>query len=230
MSTPYRVEQTHNRHSRAVYRNGEIIIRLARWLGSRERQEHIDTLLKRMRARVMKEQNKKRIDPFSAFLNGAQNTVVQIENGERYTIDRKDGATLKATVSDYCISVLVPGDCERRQIHRELWKVLSQDQLPRIEHLIEHINAQTYGVSVDRVRLRVATSRWGSCSSTGTIMLNTALLFVPEHLLRYVIIHELAHCNIPNHSPRFWKLVEQACPSYKEDRKELREWLLPNWL
>jgi len=65
-------------------------------------------------------------------------------------------------------------------------------------------------------------SRWGSCSSQNRLSLNTRLMMLPEEMIRYVVIHELAHIAHKNHSKRFWQLVAQYCPNYKELRRGVR--------
>jgi predicted metal-dependent hydrolase len=69
-------------------------------------------------------------------------------------------------------------------------------------------------------------SQWGSCSSSGDITLNTALLQLPQRILDYVIVHELAHRRYSGHGIRFWNLVESAYPRAREVRKELRKYRL----
>jgi predicted metal-dependent hydrolase len=83
------------------------------------------------------------------------------------------------------------------------------------------------GVNVRQVRLQFATTQWGSCSPKGVIMLNTALLFMPPSLLRYVIVHELAHRVHQNHSDTYWREVERAMPSYMKPYKMLQNYRLP---
>jgi predicted metal-dependent hydrolase len=82
--------------------------------------------------------------------------------------------------------------------------------------------AQAHDVTVTRVSIRNQRSRWGACSSRGSITLNWRLILVPDFVREYVMIHELMHRRELNHSKRFWKHVAAACPRHREARK----WLL----
>ena len=78
------------------------------------------------------------------------------------------------------------------------------------------------GVTVSRISIRNQRWRWGSCNRNGHICLNWRLVMMPEPVRDYVLIHELMHLKRMDHSLKFWKLVADACPSYKEARAWLR--------
>lgn len=79
------------------------------------------------------------------------------------------------------------------------------------------------GLAVARVTIRDQRSRWGSCSPKGHIALNFRLLLMPPEVREYILIHELMHLKQPNHSRRFWRLVEAACPRFREAERWLRK-------
>jgi predicted metal-dependent hydrolase len=86
---------------------------------------------------------------------------------------------------------------------------------------LEHFRA-VYGFTWNRVAIRDQRRRWGSCSSRGNLNFNYRLLFLPEHLRDYVVVHELCHLKEMNHGPNFWSLVARACPNYQSHITELR--------
>jgi len=93
--------------------------------------------------------------------------------------------------------------------------------------------AQEHGFRHGAVSLRLQRTRWGSCSSRGAISLNLALLFQPPPVLRYVLLHELAHTRHHDHSRAFWALVASCEPDYRRLDVQLRTqgWRnVPDWL
>ncbi|MBK1876377.1 M48 family metallopeptidase [Pelagicoccus mobilis] len=82
--------------------------------------------------------------------------------------------------------------------------------------------ASKFGLEVKKVVIRDQKTRWGSCSTSGTISLNWRLILASESTRDYVIIHELMHMRRFDHSPEFWALVEEACPSYREHERWLK--------
>lgn len=86
---------------------------------------------------------------------------------------------------------------------------------------IEHFNA-IYGFTFNSVKIKNTTSRWGSCSSKGNLNFNYRMVFLPEKLSDYIIVHELCHLGEFNHSQKFWGLVSRTIPDYMEIRHELK--------
>jgi predicted metal-dependent hydrolase len=84
--------------------------------------------------------------------------------------------------------------------------------------------AERFGCLVSRISIRNQRSRWGSCSRAGHICLNWRLMLTPDWVRDYVLIHELMHLKRMDHSPKFWKLVEAACPEWREARQWLRKY------
>lgn len=84
--------------------------------------------------------------------------------------------------------------------------------------------AEQHDFHYDKTRLTHSSSRWGSCSSNGTISLNIALMNLPFELLDYVLIHELCHTRQMNHSQAFWCEVAAINPRYKQHRTALKKY------
>ncbi len=82
--------------------------------------------------------------------------------------------------------------------------------------------AAVAGVELKSISVRNQRSRWGSCSSTGTISLNWRLIQTPEFVRDYVIHHELMHLREMNHSDRFWARVEEVCPGWREAERWIK--------
>jgi hypothetical protein len=91
-------------------------------------------------------------------------------------------------------------------------------------HLLPRLTVVSHGcgLSYSRSTVRLARSRWGSCSRAGVISLNARLLLLPPALVDYVLVHELCHTRQPNHSPAFWRLVAGYYPEYPDHRAALR--------
>lgn len=81
-----------------------------------------------------------------------------------------------------------------------------------------------YGFSFGAVRIKNHSTKWGSCSSKGNLNFNYKIIFLPPHLVDYIIVHEVCHLQEMNHSKKFWLLVARTIPDYLLRRKELRRY------
>jgi predicted metal-dependent hydrolase len=78
------------------------------------------------------------------------------------------------------------------------------------------------GTRYTRLSIRSQRTRWASCSSNGAMSFNWRLLLAPEPILDYVVEHEVAHLEVLDHSPRFWKLLRSRCPEYRRHERWLK--------
>jgi predicted metal-dependent hydrolase len=92
----------------------------------------------------------------------------------------------------------------------------------RLPLMLGGVEAET-GWTAARVTVRRQRTRWGSCTAARAVSLNESLVFLPQHLVRYVLVHELAHTRRLDHSPAFWALVEQHDAAWRVARQELRQ-------
>jgi len=116
--------------------------------------------------------------------------------------------------------------------------ILSQSALPRArEHFTNwykeqarqeieervRIFAARYGLRYKSVRITSARTRWGSCSTSGTLSFTWRLVMAPPAAIDYVVVHELAHLLVRNHSPAFWRKLEELLPDYRSPQQWLKQ-------
>jgi predicted metal-dependent hydrolase len=147
--------------------------------------------------------------------------------GKQHTLVYKPGSSLRSRVGDNIVSISIPPglsvispavqklakDASARALKKEAEDILAS----RIELLANHYNLHYSGVHFKKLK-----TRWGSCNNKHFITLNVYLLMLPQELIDYVILHELAHTKFLNHSKDYWDLMAKILPDYKARRKELK--------
>ena len=156
--------------------------------------------------------------------------------GERWRVHLAGGTgstrvTERGGVHDGDRELRITGTGSPVALRRALRAWLMRAAADRLEPLVKQ-GAAALGVRYARVSIRRQRSRWGSCSVRGTISLNVCLLFQRAPVVDYLIVHELTHVTHMNHSARFWRAVEAACPDWRIlDRELLRGWrTVPRWM
>lgn len=147
---------------------------------------------------------------------------------ERFEVEWRPAAKRGLEQQGGRIAVQAPDDRGARVLLQNWLKCAAYERLaPRLIRMAEDLN---YAVS--RVAIRRQRTRWGSCSTRGTVSLNCSLVFLGPEVVRYLFVHELAHTKHMNHSASFWRLVEDLEPEYRRlDRELLLGWrTVPVWV
>jgi predicted metal-dependent hydrolase len=162
-----------------------------------------------------------------AKYSSAKPETKQIQNGDKIPY-----------LGCYLIIEVQPGDTERVNFNPENGMVrvtAGRDGLrstlerryriearKKIEQKVEN-QSRAMGLSYRRITIKSQKTLWGSCSRKHNLNFNWRLIMAPEPVIDYVVIHELAHIKVMNHSKRFWQMVEKYCPDWPKYRTWLRE-------
>jgi len=143
---------------------------------------------------------------------------------------RRDTGTVELSQGDAC-NLRVSGDTENAAASCSIlkWWLQQQGRFYLIPWLRKA--GEDTGLRYSRVQIRGQRSRWGSCSTSGTISLNCKLLFLSPDLVEYILVHELCHTVHPNHSANYWSMVAELKHDYKvlERRMKMAAEEIPPW-
>lgn len=138
----------------------------------------------------------------------------------------KRGTGAIKVLKDEVLLMTLPDDMSAAQ-EAEMQKTLlsrifAKIHYPQVELRVHYWNDKYFSEQIKAIRLKYTTSNWGSCSNSGNINLSTRLLLAPEEVMDYVIVHELSHFKEMNHSARFWNIVAEVMPNYKQKEQWLK--------
>ena len=117
------------------------------------------------------------------------------------------------------MTVLSPIEQKRLQVMEKRYRNAAREYFTVRTAYYHNITGGNYTT----ITIRDQKSRWGSCSSRGTLSFNYRLIFAPPIILDYVVVHELCHLTHMNHSKDFWNMVKQVMPDYQTHKNWLRE-------
>jgi len=169
----------------------------------------------------------KREEGFTVF-----NTVTKFQTRTHHLdIKVSDTNTLRSVVRNNKITVAIPKSSDiasvkvqieiRKAIERA-WRKEAKKYLPNRVKVL----AAKHKFEYKNVSIKNAKTRWGSCSFENNINLNLHLMRLPDHLVDYVILHELVHTKVKNHGKDFWKLLDIVSGSASKLDKEVKEYRL----
>jgi len=199
-------------------------------------RKHIVDLLLRHKLWIQKtgaQLDAQRQEPLPAMDNGLPCTVSFPHFAEKWEVEYAQTAIGEADIEERSKdSLLVYGDVANDALCRKLlFSWLKQRAgmllLPSFEKL-----AASLDFDYAEAKVRLQHSRWGSCSSNRVITLNNKLLFLPEYLIRHIMVHELCHTVHLNHSRAFWALVQQHDPLWRINNGDMKSaWkYVPAWV
>lgn len=174
-----------------------------------------------------------------AFIAEKQNWILRVQEKMRSVVDApkkeyKNGETFLFLGKCYELTLVKPqrpalkfvdgftlGSTAQTRGERVFIQWYKEQAFSVFSERVRIFSAQ-YGFLPKQVKISSARTRWGSCSPDGTLNFTWRLVMAPLEVVDYVVVHELVHLRVKNHSSRFWKEVERIMPDYKERRKWLR--------
>ena len=132
--------------------------------------------------------------------------------GEQYEIVVEQRPASQVIENEF---LLARHHVEQTSIKRALETLYRRKAREQFGKRADHF-ADEMGVEYDKIEIRNQRTKWGSCSTTGTLGLNWRLMMAPPEVVDYILIHELAHLREQNHTDEFWSLVADHDPGYQE--------------
>lgn len=153
----------------------------------------------------------------------AERECFRLSSGDEISVC---GTSFRILIDSVCCPKL-SGDClvlpsgDIDMVRADLLSLISEYSLPRLRKRLDFWSV-CMGVSYKSVKISNARRRWGSCSRDGVIRISVYLLLAPMDAIDYVLVHELAHRRVFDHSDSFWMLVASMIPDWKKRKKQLR--------
>ena len=224
---PFKMYVERRKSVRVSFGKRAINIRMPSSLSHSAKEEHYKKAVDWVRKRAIKDPNI--LLPYEHEDYDQKEKLFIYGQELNISLDYKDRKTGKG---DYdprtkTIKLTLPiglNDADKNKMIKQLLsRVCAQLFLPDVTKRVHEINNKCFHKIIKSVNLKYNTSNWGSCSSANNVNLSTRLLFAPKDVIDYVIIHELAHLYEMNHSKKFWDIVSQVMPNYKEKERWLNE-------
>ena len=209
-----------NRTAIAGLKDRTIVITLPSKWSRKDKDETFENLLKRSIRAIEKGRWTPEGSKKLRFYHGqklkamGRDFRIVFSHGERFR-SRMNNGEIEVTLAEH------PQKHEKAAAH--VRKEIVNAVMPELKARIDHYNSY-FNADVKRINIRDNLTLWGSCSHDNSIIsLNFRLLLMPQRVLDYVIVHELAHTKYRSHGKMFWRTVERIIPDHMEQRKWLRE-------
>ena len=143
--------------------------------------------------------------------------------GKHYKLKVIKGQKYNVKLSDKYLTLDIKLHTKDEKIKRLLKKWYFENAEKYLKEITSELSLKN-NLNFKSVKVRNYRSRWGSCSSIGSIFYNWKIIMAPKKIIRYVVLHELAHTKFHNHSPRFWSYLK----SKYGDIEYSKNWLVKN--
>lgn len=210
---------------RASLRNNKINIRIPSFVEKKKREKYISHTIEKLKEQLR--QNPELRPREKTFRKYHDGEILKMWRDE-FHLQIKPSKTRRSTgiIEGDIIKISIADGLTPEEEHRHfsglINRCVAENKQPELEAHVRELNDKYFKQAIKSVRLKNNKTNWGSCSKKGNINLSTRLLFAPDDVIDYVCIHELAHLIEMNHSPKFWKLVEEIVPDYKAKKQWLK--------
>lgn len=174
-------------------------------------------------------ENKEKIFETYSKINSNSYNLIKLDkimyNGKCMNLKIEKSFIEKLEISKENIYIFINNLCNVKNLLIKFYKYNLENIIKdRLKYYLNIFNSNGHNISFNRVKISLLKSRWGSCSyKNKNLSFNIKLMMLPNNVIDYIIIHELAHLIYPNHSKEFWKIVEMYCKEYKQYNKYLKD-------
>ncbi|MEM5788345.1 MAG: SprT family zinc-dependent metalloprotease [Syntrophobacteraceae bacterium] len=208
--------------SLCVYPDSRVIVAAPEGVSNKEIAGFVERKSDWVRKRLNLNRQKKEKMIAREFISGEKLLYL----GAEKTLEVRDGQRAGVLLEEDKIIVHLgtglPSASRAPFVRRQLVTWYGNMASRKISERLRHF-ALVIGVTPVKVRIKSLRSRWGSCSSRGSINFAWNIILAPEPVLDYLVVHELCHMVHHNHSSEYWRLVASFIPDYIARRKWLRE-------
>jgi len=224
-AVPVRIAFERRFNNRATVNKNGILLRISDKQNREEQRKQIDILLKWAKEKLGDKPELLDSLPQRKYVNGEMLKVGEHEFIISIHYHELNKSTSKIFKNNIVISLAkgLTKEIEQNTCSYLISKCLCKYFQPLVEERVRELNGRFFKKQVNTVKMKYAASFWGHCSTTGHIVISVRLMFAPRSVIDYVLIHELAHLVHHDHSPRFWKVVENIMPSYRNAEVHLKE-------
>jgi len=224
-NVPVRIMYESRFNNRVTVNKNGILIRISERQHKDEQRKQIDALLKWAKEKLGDKPELMDSTPQRVYVNGEILKVGDYEFVVSVFHHDKPKSSARIFKNNIVLSIArgLTKDAENDAASYLVARCLCKFFLPIVTERLHELNNLYFKKQLNSVKMKYATSFWGHCSRGGNIVISVRLLFAPARTVDYVLVHELAHLVHHDHSARFWKVVEQVMPDYKNHEKHLKD-------